>query len=145
MKNLFMAATAAILLAGPAFAQALGTADDGKDNIGDYRDVYVDGEGDSVMAFGGKFGTAGARIMGDTSYARPADCPAGSLYWSAENMLAECDEGGAAYATAAVKSGDMRSSGDPYPEGTFLLTPNARTATGDAAARTGAELDAGVQ
>ena len=127
MKSTFAItfATAALILTGPVFAQTSQnntSQDQGGDEVGEFRDVYVDGEGDSVMLRGGRFGE-GTAILGDTTYARPADCPEGSYYWSAENRVTACAEGGGSFNVVELETGTMMSTGQAFPTGARRMVP----------------------
>ena len=83
-------------------------------------DWYVVGEGDEMRVIGGD-STDGIVILGDDTYAVPADCPEGSFYWSAENVLTACGEGGASFDLVEPEAGATLSTGDAFPEGSMML------------------------
>ena len=123
MKNVLAITTAAaaLMFAAPSFAQTVGSGTN--DPVGEFRDVYVTDEGGTMMLRGGDFGDDGVTILGDTTYAVPADCPEGSFYWSAENVLTACGEGGASFEVVAPAADDTMSTGERYPEGVRALRP----------------------
>ncbi len=115
-KLLTAAAVAAMMFgASAAYAQDAG--------------MYVTGEGDSMMVMGGA-SAEGARVIGDDTYAVPADCPEGSYFRSAENQLTACGAGGAVFGLAAPEAGTMMSSGEAFPTGAMMMSPNAEGAAG---------------
>lgn len=112
MKKLLTAAAAAAMMFGATAAYAQNAE----------AEFYVTGEGPEMRVMGGD-NAEGAMIVGDDTYAVPADCPEGAYYRSAENELTACGEGGAAFELAEPEAGAMMSSGEAFPEGAMMMMP----------------------
>ncbi|MBA3519271.1 MAG: hypothetical protein H0T75_16910 [Rhizobiales bacterium] len=110
MLTLSTAVAALMLAASPSYAQNATT------------EMFVTGEGDSMMVMGGDM-AEGARVMRTEDFSRPSDCEEGGFYMSGENMITACAEGGASFDVAAPGEGQMMSSGDAFPEGAMVATP----------------------
>lgn len=113
MKKMLAVSTAvaALMLAAPSYAQDSTT------------DMYVTGEGDSMMVMGGGM-SEGARVMRTDDFSRPSDCAEGGFYMSGENTITSCAEGGASFDVAAPGEGQMMSTGSAFPEGSMVATPS---------------------
>ena len=105
-----VAATAFLFAGSPGFAQDAVTADpepyyvqEGADGVFMYR---MDDMDNRIM------------VMGDDTFAAPADCPEGSFYRSSETTVTACGEGGAVYNLTDLEEGSMMSNNQPFPEGT---------------------------
>jgi hypothetical protein len=59
-------------------------------------------------------------LLSGTGGAAPADCPAGSFYDGAQDQVFACD-GGTTFNMVEPEAGAMMESGEPYPQGSFLL------------------------
>ena len=112
MRKLFTTVAAAAMMLGATAAYAQNAT----------TEYYVVTDGDAMMVMGGD-NTEGVVVLGDETYAVPADCPEGSFYRSGENTLTACGEGGASFEIAEPASGATLSSGDAFPEGARILTP----------------------
>jgi hypothetical protein len=124
MRNLFTTVAAAAMMLGATAANAQNAT----------TEYYVTGEGADMRVMGGD-NTEGVVVLGDETYAVPADCPEGSFYRSGENMLTACGEGGASFEIAEPAAGATLRSGDAFPEGAMVMTPrddgdNAQDASG---------------
>lgn len=75
------------------------------------------------MVMGGA-NTEGSEVVMGESGAKPANCPAGSYYMtdSSQQMVMACDDD-AKFSLSAPESGAMMSNGEPYPEGSMMMTP----------------------
>lgn len=84
--------------------------------------MYLSKMGDKTMVMGGT-NAEGVELLVGTG-AKPAECPAGSFYTtdSSQQMVMACDND-AQYSLSAPESGAMMASGQPYPEGSMLMTP----------------------
>jgi len=112
------------------FGASVGYAQDGQ--------MYVTGEGDSMMVMGGEM-AEGARVVGDDTFAVPSDCPEGAYYRSGPDQLTACGEGGASFDLSPPAPGTMMSSGEAYPEGTMMMAPHTSGSTPDSAGGTDTE------
>jgi hypothetical protein len=85
--------------------------------------LYLTTAGEKKMVMGGA-DAAGSELLVGTG-AKPADCPPGHFYMTdaSQQMVMKCDDD-ASYALAAPESGAMTASGQPYPEGSMVMTPS---------------------
>jgi hypothetical protein len=113
MKKLLLTAAAvgALAFASGAFAQ-------------DSEMWYLTNQDGKQMIMGGENAEGSELLVG--SGAKPADCPAGHFYTTdaSQQMVMKCDDD-SRFTLAAPESGTMMENGQPYPEGSMILTPES--------------------
>ena len=111
MKRFVLAAAAVgvFALASGAFAQD--------------EKLYLTDAAGKKMVMGGS-DAAGTELLVGTG-AKPAVCPPGSFYTTdaSQQMVMKCDDD-AKFTLVAPESGAMTASGQPYPEGSMVMTPS---------------------
>ena len=113
MNRFVGSATAALFL----FAGSAAFAQD--NNVtADVEPYYVQEGSDGVFMYREDDMDNRITVMGDTTYAVPAECPEGSFYRSGENTITACGEGGAVYNITELEEGAMTGDNQPFPEGT---------------------------
>jgi hypothetical protein len=109
-RFLAVTTTAMALVLGASAAQA-------QDKGGLYMSTTANGD---QMIMGGDM-AEGARVLEGSNGAAPSECPAGSFYRASETTVVAC-EGGTVYTLSEPGEGMMMSDGNPYPEGSMLLS-----------------------
>jgi hypothetical protein len=75
-------------------------------------------------------------VMGENGQ-RPTDCPEGAYFigqdpkTGSKRVVMNCDNAGELYGLVNPADDQMMESGDPYPDGTFLLTQELWRNLGD--------------
>ena len=130
MRELLTATAAAAMMFGASAAYAQNAT----------TQFYVTGEGDEMRVMG-RNNTQGAVVVGDETYAMPADCPDGAYWRSGPNMLTACGEGGSSFNVAVPEAGAAMASGERVPEGAMILTPRDNGDTRQDTTNQGASVD----
>ena len=119
MKHL-LAISIATLMAGTSLA------------VAQQSEMYLNREESGTYRIFGPDNTEGTELLVGENGASPADCPEGSFYRNADNMIAGCgtDE---VFGVAPIEEGTMMSSGQAYPKTSFWLQPNGQPISDDGA------------
>jgi hypothetical protein len=111
MKRIVLAAAAVgmFALSSGAFAQD--------------EKLYLTEAAGKKMVMGGA-DAAGTELLVGTG-AKPAECPSGHFYTTdaSQQMVMKCDDD-MQFSLAAPESGAMTATGEPYPEGSMIMTPS---------------------
>ena len=85
--------------------------------------LYLTTAGGKSMVMGGA-DPAGTELLVGTG-AKPADCPPGHFYTTdaSQQMVMKCDDD-VRFALAPPEAGATTPSGEPYPEGSMVMTPS---------------------
>jgi hypothetical protein len=113
MNRFLLAATAVgiVALGSSVFAQ-----DDEK--------MWLSTSGGKSTVMGGSFGPEGSELLVGSG-SKPADCAAGRFYTTdpSQQMVMKCDDD-AQFTLSAPESGAMMANGEPYPEGSMMMSPS---------------------
>ena len=118
MTKLLAIATATALMAGAAYAQV------------ETEPWWVQEDAEGAMIYNQE-NSEGMPLLEGENFAAPGDCPEGSFYRSGENTVTACGEGGAMFDLAEPEEGTMMPSGDPWPENTWMMTPQDQSDSGE--------------
>ena len=114
MKKILTLTAAVAVLAAASVASAQ------EQNAKALEGMYgMPGTGGTMMMMGSGNRSMGAVVMGENGMA-PANCPEGGYYMKERNIIAPCG-GTTTYRMRAVRSGEMMSSGEAYPEGAMVM------------------------
>jgi len=109
-----------VLVAAAAGLFALASAASAQD-----EKMYLTTNGGTQMVMGD--GSAdGTELLIGTG-AKPAECAVGSYYTTdaSQQMVMKCDDD-SQYSLATPESGVMMADGQPYPEGSMIMTPSTQ-------------------
>ena len=84
-------------------------------------DFYITGQGENRMVMS-RAGGEGTAILRGEAGARPADCPDGNFYETADGGVAACGDD-AMFEMAEPESSMKMESGEPFEQGTMILRP----------------------
>jgi hypothetical protein len=90
----------------------------------DDEKMWLSTQDGKQMIMGGDTAEGSELLVG--TGAKPADCPAGHYYTTdaSQQMVMKCDDD-SMFSLSDPESGATMSSGEPYPEGSKILTPSS--------------------
>ncbi len=95
-----------------------------------HEDMFVNRDEAGMYRIYGPDNMEGTELLMGENGAAPADCPEGSFYRNADNMIVACgtDE---TFGVGPFEEGAMMSSGDPFPENSMMLSATGQPLPGE--------------
>ncbi len=107
-----------------------------------HDEMFVNRDDAGMYRVYGPDNMEGSELLMGEGGAAPADCPEGSYYRNADNMIVACGTA-EIFGIGPVEAGAMMSSGDPYPENSMMLSATGQPLPGEDDQEGGTQIQSG--